>query len=301
VVWASHLISLCAAARPCWMTTQSTAACGDCCFDTVRVTEQAASVCLSICRCLCMCYLCAVPVNLHCVSPCVPLAVRVRKKLSLFCQVSPSHVIAVKDVTNTYRVPLLLASQDLPQLLFATLRITPPRTSPDLVAWSALAEAADEPFPVVNIALVGKYCKLQDAYLSVLKALNHACLAAKRKLVVTWISGEALEEKHKVDAIDTLHGRMYLCITVFMCVLMCVFMCVFMCVRVYVCVPVNSRGRWRMLRATLMPGQRCDRVTACWCRVALGTGASRARSPPSHTHDNTKCRSWAFAWACSAR
>ena len=121
-----------------------------------------------------------------------------RKKLSLFCQVDPSHVISVKDVTNTYRVPLLLQSQRLPELLFARLDLTPVHPSPRLEAWTALADAADAPFPPLTIAIVGKYCKLQDAYLSVLKALNHACMAAKRKLVVTWISGEALEKKMEV-------------------------------------------------------------------------------------------------------
>ena len=61
-----------------------------------------------------------------------------------------------------------------------------------------LAASADAEYPPVRIALVGKYCKLHDAYLSVTKALNHACLFAGRKLVLTWVSSEALEEATKV-------------------------------------------------------------------------------------------------------
>ncbi len=59
-----------------------------------------------------------------------------RRKLSLFCQVDEDHVIAVKDVSNTYHVPLVLAAQRMPELLFARLKLTPPRTEPLLAEWT---------------------------------------------------------------------------------------------------------------------------------------------------------------------
>ena len=63
---------------------------------------------------------------------------------------------------------------------------------------TSLAERWDGLSTVVSIAMVGKYTGLSDAYLSVLKALQHACLSANRKLDVQWVEASHLEESAKV-------------------------------------------------------------------------------------------------------
>ena len=63
-----------------------------------------------------------------------------------------------------------------------------------LGVWEYLAVAVDEIETEVNIAVVGKYTGLQDSYLSVIKSLRHAAVAVKRKLKITWMEAENLEE-----------------------------------------------------------------------------------------------------------
>lgn len=70
-------------------------------------------------------------------------------------------------------------------------------------AWrTGLAEKWDALSAVVRIAMVGKYTGLSDAYLSVLKALQHACLSASRKLEVLWVEASHLEPTSEVSTLD---------------------------------------------------------------------------------------------------
>ena len=120
------------------------------------------------------------------------LTASTREKLGSFCQVPASGVLTVHDVTNIYHVPLLLNKQGTAQLIAARLGLTLP-THPNLKPWAALADAVDAATVEVRIALVGKYTGLQDAYLSVIKSLQHAAVAAGRKLVVEWVDATSLE------------------------------------------------------------------------------------------------------------
>lgn len=117
-------------------------------------------------------------------------------KIALFCHVRPENVLSVHDVSNVYHVPLILHEQRILNTLHSHLRF--PRFAgqellPDLGAWSAMARSVDEFDVEVRIALVGKYCGLQDSYLSVLKALKHAAIAVRRRLNIIWIESTDLE------------------------------------------------------------------------------------------------------------
>eukprot|EP00611_Tribonema_gayanum_P031683 TRINITY_DN920_c0_g1_i9.p1 TRINITY_DN920_c0_g1~~TRINITY_DN920_c0_g1_i9.p1 ORF type:complete len:621 (+),score=230.48 TRINITY_DN920_c0_g1_i9:400-2262(+) len=141
-----------------------------------------------------------------------PLEDGSRRKLSMFCQVPGPCVMSVHDVSNIYRVPLLLLEQGFPTLLAQRLRLdgrhqsqcegdgwcgNPKATTrldkKQLKAWQELAATHDSVSDEVRIALVGKYTDLHDTYLSVVKALLHASLAHRQRLHVEWIDSTALE------------------------------------------------------------------------------------------------------------
>lgn len=112
-------------------------------------------------------------------------------KIAMYCDVEPSQVVSVTDVSSLYRVPLLLESQGLTEQLIDVLRLDQRTISPLLVkkgvqtwnAWKELTVSRDHFFKEVRIVLVGKYTDHPDAYHSVFKALEHAAMACSRKLV----------------------------------------------------------------------------------------------------------------------
>lgn len=120
------------------------------------------------------------------------LVASTREKLGLFCQVPPENVLTVHDVPNIYHVPLMLHEQNALEIITRRLQLTPPHAC-DLKLWRSVAETIDTVDKVVRIALVGKYTGLQDSYLSVIKSLQHAAVAASRRLVIDWIDASALE------------------------------------------------------------------------------------------------------------
>ena len=130
-----------------------------------------------------------------------PLTRATVSKISLFCMVPSTHVLSVHDVSNLYKVPLLMLSQRLPGLVLNTLRLNvmPPEK---LVYWQGLSDKVEFPKNNVSIGLVGKYTGLTDSYLSVTKALFHASIESELKLKIVWIESSKLEiackDKHPV-------------------------------------------------------------------------------------------------------
>lgn len=136
----------------------------------------------------------------------------VRQKLSLFCQVAPECVISLHDVSNLYRVPLLLAEQNVGRLICHRLGLNASETMASTVPlsisalpegaasnrlgdWRVLASRVDSFKGEVSIALVGKYMGNPDAYVSVVKALEHAALEAGFRLKLSWVDSSCLEEQ----------------------------------------------------------------------------------------------------------
>jgi len=126
---------------------------------------------------------------------------QLKQKISMFCHVGPSQVVSVPDVSSVYSVPNLLYKQGLVDYFVNKLHLDVPAIDPRsfLFNWKQLAERSEHPFEEVKIAVVGKYTKLEDAYMSVIKALRHATLASMRKLVIKWVEAEHLEESARSD------------------------------------------------------------------------------------------------------
>lgn len=126
-----------------------------------------------------------------------PVSNSVKDKVSLFCHVPPEQVIDVHDCKSIYRVPLLLLQQGIVSLIAKRLQMevkSPVKPRHFMAQWKELAEREERVLTEVKIALVGKYTKLEDAYISVLKALKHASLHCNRRLEVVWVESENLEK-----------------------------------------------------------------------------------------------------------
>ncbi len=126
-----------------------------------------------------------------------PLTPEARAKLAAFCHVKEEAVISTHDVPNIYHVPLMLEAQGL----CATLGLKVQENGL-LEEWRNMALHLDTLEDEVVIAMVGKYTDLSDAYLSVIKALQHAAMAANRKLKIDWLEAGDLES----DAAEDLHA-----------------------------------------------------------------------------------------------
>jgi CTP synthase len=121
-----------------------------------------------------------------------PISEDVRKKISLFSDTELDSVIAAENARTLYSIPLDLHEGRLDELVLDKLNL--PAPPPDLAEWRALVErilAAEES---VRVAIVGKYVKLQDAYLSVVEALGHAGAAHGVKVEIDWVDAEGLTD-----------------------------------------------------------------------------------------------------------
>ncbi|MCK5434486.1 MAG: CTP synthase, partial [Dehalococcoidales bacterium] len=127
-----------------------------------------------------------------------PIPEGVRDKLSLFCDVERQAVIPLPTVSTIYEVPLVLEEENLGQLVVDKLNLKAQPT--DLSQWQELVTCLKTPREPVNIALVGKYVELKDAYFSVREALGHAALYYNRDINLIWIASEDVES----DGSDTL-------------------------------------------------------------------------------------------------
>jgi CTP synthase len=120
-----------------------------------------------------------------------PLHPGLKEKLSEFCDVPVESVITSPDARSIYEVPLILEREGLAQQALQLLHL--PQREPNLRQWQTLVERLYSPTRQIEIALVGKYIRLSDAYLSVVEALRHAAIAMGSDLNVRWVSSEELE------------------------------------------------------------------------------------------------------------
>lgn len=119
----------------------------------------------------------------------------VKMKLSQFCHVPAENIITLYDVSNIWRIPLLLRDQKAHEAILRVLNLLSTTREPNLKEWTTRADICDTLNKPVRIAMVGKYTGLTDSYLSVMKALLHASVAHHKKLVVDWVPACDLEDE----------------------------------------------------------------------------------------------------------
>ncbi|MCS6760706.1 MAG: CTP synthase [Candidatus Devosia symbiotica] len=128
-----------------------------------------------------------------------------KKKLSLFCNVRESAVIEGLDVSSIYDVPLAYHHAGLDHEILATFGIKD-APEPDLTAWQEISTRLHSPEGEVNIAIVGKYTCLKDAYKSLSEALTHGGIANKVKVNLQWIDSEVFERNDPAPYLEHVHG-----------------------------------------------------------------------------------------------
>jgi len=128
----------------------------------------------------------------------------IRDKIALFADVDPGAVIACPDVPDVYQVPRVLRTEGLDRLVCEKLGLG--GSEPDLSDWDALLDRIERRRDMVEIALVGKYVKLQDAYLSVHEALKHAGLDHGCGVRVRWVDAENMSYEETVELLEGVDG-----------------------------------------------------------------------------------------------
>ncbi len=128
-----------------------------------------------------------------------------RRKLSLFCNVRASAVIPGLDVSSIYEVPLAYHAEGLDTEVLAAFGITD-APAPNLDRWQGIVHRIKNPEGVVNIAVVGKYTVLKDAYKSLIEALVHGGIANNVRVNIEWIESEIFEKEDPTPYLEHVHG-----------------------------------------------------------------------------------------------
>ncbi len=132
------------------------------------------------------------------------LSREIRDKIALFADVDPGAVVACPDVPDVYLVPEVLQEEGLDRLVCDKLGLETHEV--ELGEWAELTKRIDARRELVEIALVGKYVKLQDAYLSVHEALKHAGLHNGCAIRVRWVDAENMSYDETAELLDTVDG-----------------------------------------------------------------------------------------------
>jgi CTP synthase len=128
-----------------------------------------------------------------------PLPADQRRKIALFTNVEERAVFSAVDADDIYKIPALLHEQNLDDIVCEKLGLDVPRA--DLGEWNQVVAAKAAPDGTANIAMVGKYVNLKDAYISLTEALMHAGLRTRTRVNVEFIEATDIE-KHGTGALD---------------------------------------------------------------------------------------------------
>jgi CTP synthase len=134
-----------------------------------------------------------------------PLPYDIRKKVALFCNVNVNSVIESMDADTIYDVPLLMKKEKLDERVLSKLKLSN-KQEPDLEAWKSFLGRLKNPTTQVNIALVGKYVELPDAYKSINEAFIHAGAENESKVKVQWISSEQINAENVSTILSGVDG-----------------------------------------------------------------------------------------------
>ncbi len=133
-----------------------------------------------------------------------PLPSGLKDKLSEFCDVPVECVITCQDSGSIYEVPLNLETEGLAHQTLNLLNLD--QRDPDLAFWQMLVQRLYHSGQPFEVAIVGKYVRLSDAYLSVNEALKHAAIASDGELKLRWVNSEELEDQDAATLLAGVNG-----------------------------------------------------------------------------------------------
>lgn len=133
-----------------------------------------------------------------------PLDDGIKAKISLFCNVKPDCVIENLNVSCLYEAPLMLHRNGLDRVVCRELGLDVPE--PDLAEWQNMIDKVRARKRETNIAIVGKYVKLHDAYLSIIESLNHAGFETGANVNIRWIDSEEVTPENAGELLADVNG-----------------------------------------------------------------------------------------------
>src|SRR5919108_314741 len=132
------------------------------------------------------------------------LSREIRQKIALFASLPVDAVISARDVDDIYKVPLMFRAEGVDDLVMEQFRIEAP--PPEMSEWEAMVRRAEQATETTRIALVGKYVRVADSYLSVVEALRHAGFHHGTKIEVFWVDSETLSEEESARMLEDADG-----------------------------------------------------------------------------------------------
>jgi len=133
-----------------------------------------------------------------------PIPTALKEKMAEFCDVDAECVITAPDVSSIYEVPLVMEREGLAHQVISLLQLE--QRPPDLRNWQTLVDRLHNPQYPIEIAIVGKYVRLGDAYLSVVEALRHAALEISGDLRLRWVNSEDITPENVDEILAGAHG-----------------------------------------------------------------------------------------------
>ena len=134
-----------------------------------------------------------------------PIPEREREKIALFCNVRKEHVVAAYDLKSIYEAPLAYHREGLDQAVLDAFGISP-APKPNLDKWLDVQDRIHNTDGEVNIAIVGKYVQLEDAYKSIKEALTHGGMANRVKVNVNWVDAEEFDKEDVGERLSGYHA-----------------------------------------------------------------------------------------------
>lgn len=120
-----------------------------------------------------------------------PISQEMKEKIALFCDVDVDAIIENRTAQSIYEVPLMMQHEGLDKIVLRKLQLEDKPL--DMSDWEHMVDRMLHPQGELEVALVGKYVSLHDAYLSVVESLDHAGYAFNRKVNIRWIDSEEIE------------------------------------------------------------------------------------------------------------
>ncbi|WNS42130.1 CTP synthase [Paenibacillus sp. MMS20-IR301] len=133
-----------------------------------------------------------------------PLTDDMKAKLALFCDIDKNAVVECRDASTLYEVPLNLRDEGLDEIVVNHLKLTTP--APDMREWESMLSRIQQLERTVEIAIVGKYVALHDAYLSVVESLSHAGFAANAEVKIRWVDAELVTDENVDELLGGIGG-----------------------------------------------------------------------------------------------
>jgi len=134
-----------------------------------------------------------------------PLPIDIRKKIALFCNVHINSVIESRDAETIYDVPLMMKREKLDERVLTKLKL-PHKIEADIDTWKDFLGKLKNPTCEINIAVVGKYVELPDAYKSIAESFIHAGAENECKVKVKWIQSEHLTSENIPELLSPMNG-----------------------------------------------------------------------------------------------